>query len=320
MEMNDAGAGLRDELIARLDRIVTRARLTRWEKLRRHPLSALYNSASIRLLYFLARWCRSFQRQAVTFFDERMTVLLPSGYGDVYTYGATMDSDAEVRLNKLLIRELKDGMTFFDVGACLGYYSLLASRLVGASGGVHVFEPSPPLLPVLRRNLDGKSNVRLVEQALDETPGQLTFYVAPFPFIGTSSLRSDWQKRTEPVTVKTVRLDDYCWAAGAFPDVLKIDAEGTEDRILRGAKRLLGEKPPLIAMEVFLPLLDSDRRALRVLEDLGYIPYAIRDDGGLRALGYGADLDAYLAGLKPRYLKVQQSVNDFDNLVFRRPS
>ncbi|MBI4060272.1 MAG: FkbM family methyltransferase, partial [Elusimicrobia bacterium] len=201
---------------------------------------------------------------------------------------------------------------------CLGYYSLLAAALVGPGGAVHAFEPAPPLLPLLRRNLSGKPNIRIVDRAVSRAAGSAQFHVSPLPFVGNSSLRADWQKRkTERMTVETVSLDDYCRSVGVFPDVVKLDVEGVEDDVLRGAGRLLRERAPLLVLEVFAPLLESDREAFRILREFGYAPHAIEKDGRLRALS-AESVDSYLASLKERYRRIQDSPNDFDNLVFKR--
>ena len=292
--------------------------MSRAGRLLRHPLATVWNSAASRALNLLFSLGIPSQKVTRTFFGERMTVMVPSGYGEVYLYGATVDADAEVRLNKFLLRELREGATFFDVGACLGYYSLLGASLVGPKGAVHTFEPSPFLTPLLRRNLNDKPNVRVVLKAMSRTSGTTSFHVAPLPFIGTSSLRADWQERNkELVTVETTCLDDYCFKAGVFPDIIKLDVEGVEDDVLRGAERLLREKSPVLVVELFTPLIDSDKRALEILKASGYEPHAIGDDGRLQTLTYEA-MDAYLVKLRARYRVVQDSINDFDNVVFKR--
>ena len=293
--------------------------MPRRRRLLRYPWATVANSAAMRAFNLMFSLGMSSQAEAETFFGERMNIIIPSGYGEIYCYGATVDADAEVRLNKLLLRELAEGGVFFDIGACLGYYSLFASHLVGPRGKVRAFEPSPSALPLLRRNLSGKPNVQIVDKALSRAAGSTQFHVAPLPFIGTSSLRSGWlgQRKAELVTVETTCLDDYCYASGIFPDIIKLDAEGVEDDVLRGSGRLLREKAPLIVLEVLTPLIESDRNALRILEDLAYAPYAIQEDGRLRTLDY-ASLDAHLADLRARYRVVQDSPNDFDNMAFRR--
>lgn len=312
------GADQRAALLEELDRLVALRRMPRLQRLARHPFATAVNSAAMRALNLLFSAGKSSRREAKTYFGERMTVIVPSGYGEVYLYGATVDADAEVRLNKFLLRELKEGMTFFDVGACLGYYSLLAAGLVGPKGAVHTFEPNPTLIEVLRGNLAGKSNVHVVHKAVSGASGPVEFYVAPLPFIGTSSIRSSWQpRRTDRVTAEATSLDDYCRASGAYPDVIKLDVEGVEDEVLKGAGSLLREKAPVIVLEVFAPPIESDRNSLALLSDLGYEPFAIRDDGSLQALAY-AGVEEHLAGLRERYRTIQDSSNDFDNMVFKR--
>lgn len=311
-------ADRRAELLTRLDRLVTRRRMPRGERMLRHPFATAARSVSMRWLNLLFALGRSSQKDSLTFFGERMTVIVPSGYGEVYLHGATVDADAEVRLNKFLIRELAEGMVFFDVGACLGYYSLLASALVGPKGAVHTFEPNPTLISILRKNLGGKPNVHVVNKAMSGSSGTVEFHVAPLPFIGTSSIRADWQPRkTELVTAEATSLDDYCRSAGVSPDVIKLDVEGVEDRVLKGGEKLLREKPPVLILEVFTPAIESDRAALRLLRESGYEPHAIADDGSLKALDYEG-MDKYLEELRVRYRAIQDSPNDFDNIVFKR--
>lgn len=319
-------ADQRAELLGRLDQLVARRRMSRLERFLRHPFATVANSVAMRAFNLLFALGKSCQKEVGTFFGDRMGIVVPSWYGEVYCYGATVDADAEVRLNKLLLRELAEGAVFFDVGACLGYYSLLASKLVGPKGKVRTFEPSPSLLPLLRRNVGGKPNVQVVDKAMSKASGTTQFHIAPLPFIGTSSLRADWQtglaangqrRKTELVTVETVSLDDYCYATGVFPDIIKLDVEGVEDDVLIGSDRLLRDKAPLLVLEVFMPLIESDRKALQILRGLGYEPYAIQEDGRLKALTYEA-LEPYLAELKARYRVIQDSINDFDNMVFKR--
>ncbi len=307
----------RAALLRELDRLVAVRRMPRLERLARHPFATAVNSAAIRTLNLLFAAGKSSQREADTFFGERMTVIVPSGYGEVYLYGATVDADAEVRLNKFLLRELKEGMTFFDVGACLGYYSLLAAKLVGPKGAVHAFEPNPTLISILRGNLGGRPNVHVVHKAVSGASGSVEFHVAPLPFIGTSSIRAGWQTRTELITAEATSLDDYCRASGARPDIIKLDVEGVEDEVIKGAEGVLRERPPVIVLEVFAPPIESDRNSLKLLRELGYEPFAIRDDGSLRALEY-AGVEEHLAALRIRYRTIQDSINDFDNMVFQR--
>lgn len=308
----------RAEALGRLDEAVRRRRMKRARRLLRHPFSTLYKSAAFRLVRALSSSGRRFVRSTRTVFGDRMRVIVPSADNDLWLNGAAVDSDAEARLARYFLLTLREGQVFFDVGACLGYYSLLAAGAVGPAGAVHAFEAASSVLPLLRDNVKGKPNAVVVEKAVSDKSGPADFFVAGAPFIGTSSLRGDWQERpTQKTSVQTTSLDDYCFAKKAFPDVIKLDVEGVEDLVIEGMDRLLREKAPVIAMEVFFPLIDADQRALAALERRGYGMFAIEESGELRALA-AAGLDAYFRELKARYAVVQDSPNDFDNLILRR--
>ena len=77
----------------------------------------------------------------------------------------------------MLQRFLNDGGVFVDVGANVGYYTRIASRLVGCGGGVLAFEPMPAALRVLAMNCADLTNVRLYPVALGDVAGETTFYV-----------------------------------------------------------------------------------------------------------------------------------------------
>lgn len=124
---------------------------------------------------------------------------------------------------------VRRGATVFDVGAHIGYYTLLFSRLAGPGGRVVAFEPSPRNLPVLRWHVarNGCANVRVEAAAVSAETGSARF---------TADTGSGTGRLAESgtVEVRTIRLDDYVDAGGPMPDVLKIDVEGAELDVLLG--------------------------------------------------------------------------------------
>src|SRR6266566_3930390 len=114
-----------------------------------------YRLGSSRLLTALSRWrAKSIPVKARTFWGEEMTVLYPDGVSAaLYQYGFF-----ETGLTRMVVNYLKPGMTFFDVGAHYGYFTLLGSQLVGGAGQVHSFEPTPATFEVLRGNTAGRAN------------------------------------------------------------------------------------------------------------------------------------------------------------------
>ncbi|MDX3388383.1 FkbM family methyltransferase, partial [Streptomyces niveiscabiei] len=105
----------------------------------------------------------------------------------LYLFGAW-----EPHLTSFVSRRLRPGDTFIDVGANIGYYTVLASQLVGSTGRVVAVEPSPDFHEALAGNvrLNGCANVRTVNTAVSDTPGRLTFYLEdPMNLGGTTAVR-----------------------------------------------------------------------------------------------------------------------------------
>jgi len=144
---------------------------------------------------------------------------------------------------RLLQKHLRPGMTFVDVGANVGYYTALAAKQVAGSGGrVIAFEPSPyafeRLQLMVRRNQ--MEHVTVVHAGLSDVAGQSKLYLGiGFHNHSPTMVAHDNTEVTE-ITVAT--LDDEAQRLGIDQiDLMKIDVEGHEPRVLEGAKRLLRE-------------------------------------------------------------------------------
>jgi FkbM family methyltransferase len=150
---------------------------------------------------------------------------------------------------------LRPGMTFFDIGAHIGQYSLLASQLVGPHGKVHSFEPCPTLFPVLKRNteLNHCSNVICNEVALAEADGVHQLYLSDFKNFGTSSFAPSGRNYSGvSVRVTTVSLDEYVGRNSVQAiDLIKLDVEGMELQVLAGARATLARFPKLALIVEF---------------------------------------------------------------------
>lgn len=143
---------------------------------------------------------------------------------------------------------LRDGMIAFDVGAHVGYLTILFSKLVG-SGAVHAFEPAPAAFGALRSALarEQASNVIANPLALSDRTGpvRLNCYDGPFQAFSTMANRplADYGVDAGPVRpeeVEATTLDAYCQTKDVNRiDLLKIDVEGAELQVLRGAREML---------------------------------------------------------------------------------
>lgn len=132
---------------------------------------------------------------------------------------------------------VKEGMKVVDVGANIGYYSLLAAKLVGKQGYVWAFEPEPVNYAELLGNiaLNDLHNVKAERKAVSNYSGKGKLYLSSDES-GAHSLIRCRPKNKETVEVQTVMLDDLF---NGRVDVLKTDTEGNDLRVLQGAESLL---------------------------------------------------------------------------------
>jgi FkbM family methyltransferase len=154
----------------------------------------------------------------------------------------------------VLRRDLHPGDTCLDVGGHLGYYSLLMSRIVGPAGRVITFEPIRENLEVLEENLklNQVSNVAVLNTALGENSGHISL-IRPKaePLSWTPSIRAyavEGQQSTDTVCVN--KLDVFLEREGFRPSLIKIDVEGAELNVLRGAMETLRAIRPIIFVEI----------------------------------------------------------------------
>ena len=149
-----------------------------------------------------------------------------------------------------LLAELEPGFVAYDIGANIGLWTLLMSRLVGPTGSVTAFEPVPTTAARLRVNLllSGARSVNVEEVALGNAQGTARIFRPMDP--GRASLAPE-SENDEMFEVQVKTLDAHWREAGApTVNLLKIDAEGSEPRILEGANRLFAACRPVVLCEV----------------------------------------------------------------------
>jgi FkbM family methyltransferase len=247
---------------------------------------------------------------AQTFFQTPMTLLLPAATDIYLTGGKTHPS--EIRLTKFLMQHLKEGDTFFDVGAHFGYFSLLAAKCIGSKGKVLAFEPSKSTFELLQKNTAVHPNIEIFNNAISNIFEVISFYEFPVLYSEYNTMdgarfnHEDWfLKYAIKVDVLALTLDRI-FEKGHTPNLIKIDVEGAEGSVIEGAKKLLHETNPIVIMEYLTAAEynnDSHVAATKLLLSLGYQTHYIQEDGGLVEV---ETIDAYL-----------KEVNlDSDNIVF----
>ena len=151
-------------------------------------------------------------------------------------------------------RFLRPGMTVLDVGAHHGFYTLLLSKLVGPEGRVFAFEPSPRERRALLRHvkINRCRNVSVEGLALGSEEGNASLFVVQGGQTGCNSLRTparDVPGEFTSIPVHIVRLDDWLDAQKIERvDFIKMDVEGGELEVLRGAENLLERRPRLLIL------------------------------------------------------------------------
>ena len=167
---------------------------------------------------------------------------------------------------------VRSGSVVWDVGANMGIFSFAAAGLAGANGRVYAFEPDAVMATLLRRSArlnPQAAPVEVIPCAVAQDLSLSRFQIAERSRASTAlegfQLSQSGGVR-EVETVLTVSLD---WLAGRLPppDVLKIDVEGAELTVFRGARHILKTKRPILIFELTRQNWDEESRLLR---DLGY--------------------------------------------------
>jgi FkbM family methyltransferase len=154
----------------------------------------------------------------------------------------------EPETTRCLLDLLNPGDVFVDVGAHIGYYTLLGARAVGAEGHVYAFEPAPSNLALLTRNIHANGygdRVTVIPKAVGNRVGSVRLFLDPEDS-GSNSLFIVSPARKDSVNVEATTLDEFFGQAG-WPaiQVMKMDIEGSEKAALEGMRELSHRTPRL---------------------------------------------------------------------------
>jgi FkbM family methyltransferase len=179
--------------------------------------------------------------------------------------------EGEGAVQQVLAERLRPGMIFYDLGANIGLFSLLAARLVGAAGKVFSFEPDAEIAARLRRNIARNEfgNVAVIEAGVWSASNRVNFVVADSasPDRGLGKFVRD-ENGAAGVPIRCVALDDFILSAPP-PNAIKCDVEGAEVEVFRGAEGLLRMRRPWIVCEMHSEANDLSLR--NHLSRFGYV-------------------------------------------------
>jgi FkbM family methyltransferase len=190
------------------------------------------------------------------------------------TAAGTISGTGERRELEIVRDHLRSGMTFYDVGANIGIFSMMAARVVGPSGQVVSFEADPEIAERLkehaRRNCFSWVNVE--QKAAWRESGKVMFErvdASVSPDRGVGHVVDS--KNDQVVTLDAIALDD-CTPKYRPPDFIKCDVEGAESDVFQGARRLLEKPRPRILCEIH-----SENSRQLVLSEFARFNYVCED-------------------------------------------
>lgn len=272
-------------LLAALNKSESLARASIFSRFKHQPLCYLRGMWMSKIAFPF--WKGSSEVIAETFFGANIRIALPAGLDIWLCHAKTHDS--EIRLAKYLIKTIEKGITFLDIGAHYGYFSLLSAQL-GAK--VIAAEAATSLLPLLTKNLGDFANTTLIHSAVSDRDGELTFYEFEGSFSEYNSfsveayLHQKWFRNHPPkeIIVPCQSVETLCRTFNLYPDIIKIDVEGAEELVIRGARHPLSTGKPIVVMEYLSGNGASPHaKAARLLNDWGYQPNIIMPDGSIEA-------------------------------------
>lgn len=182
---------------------------------------------------------------------------------------------------KLLAQHLFAGAVAIDGGANIGIYSRYLSKVVGASGQVHSFEPSPENFTHLSAAISKLSNVQAHQLALSDKSENKLLYISEDLNVDHRAYPTEGESR-QTISIRATALDDY-FEPGARVDLLKADIQGFELHALRGATRLLDDNPGIKLLLEFWPYGlrkagSSAEELLAFLHEKQFNVSSLRDD------------------------------------------
>ena len=175
---------------------------------------------------------------------------------------------------KLMYKTVKKEMVVFDIGANIGYYTLIFADLVGKKGKVYAFEPDPTNYKLLLKNikLNNYNNIKPIRKAVSNKIGRTDFFLSDV-YAGEHSI-SNINNEKNVIKVEITTLDKFA-NSKIKPDIIKIDIEGAESLAVSGMDNLIKTNKDMIIICEFWPKAmikskSSPMKFLNKLENYGF--------------------------------------------------
>mgnify|MGYP001608274304 CR=1 FL=1 len=246
--------------VAQTEWFALRARPWR-ERFAKYPLRTVWCAVVDRFWFTVIAITKNPLVKTKTFWGQSITVRFDENRPIVHD--GLIDSK-ELGLTAFIVKNVSDRDIFFDIGANVGFYTLLSSAL-GAQ--VHAFEPSPETFHILEKNA---TSVTLVNKALMDNEGSIQFAdLGAGAGLSTAMFEKD---ASNIITVKATTLDAYCKKHVIVPTMLKIDAENAEQYVIDGGLQTIQTYHPTLVVE-------GNERIIERLQPMGYDVFQLNQDG-----------------------------------------
>ena len=191
----------------------------------------------------------------------------------------------EPNQTKIVKKYVHEGDVVIDVGAHVGYYTLLMAQLVGKNGKVYSFEPDPVNFELLKKSVEinGFENVVLIQKAVSDTTEKIKLFLGDNDSAINRIYDAKLGDAKKSIDVESITIDEYFKENDKLFNFIKIDSEGSEAKIINGMEKFLTKNRKLIMMTEFFPFLikksgDEPKQYLKSLENSGFELYNNLDD------------------------------------------
>ena len=160
----------------------------------------------------------------------------------------------ESKVKQVIQSNLSNGEVFIDIGANIGFFSILGAKLVGESGRVFSYEPNPNCTERINRNikLNGYENLNVINKAISNITKRQNFFISKQHALSTLKENSKLMELEKTIEVEITSLDQEIINSGIAKEsisLIKIDVEGHELFVFEGMQELLGSTKPKIIFE-----------------------------------------------------------------------
>ncbi|MEO1430548.1 MAG: FkbM family methyltransferase [Cyanobacteria bacterium J06633_8] len=276
-----------------------------WNLVREVGYSKFFYRYSIRQFYK-----RVLQKDNILKLNQGVSINLPrnSKFGtELFLKNGFVDWGSE----EYLIKYLDKSKSFLDIGANIGYYSLLVSPNCHS---VYAFEPDLRSIAALKQNAQRVDNIQVIQEAVYSKVGEMQLDISKLPELSRLNAKSKNSNRC--INVKVDTLDNF---ASKHPNLrvtaIKTDVEGADTEVLLGGKNLIQKEQPLILSEAF-----PDSRVLQFARELDYRIFAFikfKDKSKIHLKPKFIQITKYPQGFRPKmiFLVPKRLHNQFLQLV-----